>query len=104
MRRFVFTITSGQHDWRRVTKFELSGRRAVMLKLRKFGTALALATFIGSGMIAFSPTVHAAGLTTARYSFLCRYLAAAIGYVQGLSDSEYKTKLLNYLLEEYEEY
>jgi len=32
-----------------------------MRKLRKLGTAMALATFIGAGMIMFGTTVHAQG-------------------------------------------
>jgi hypothetical protein len=48
-----------------------------MQKLRKLGTAMALSTFIGAGMIMFGTTVHAQG-SDHSVSVRCALLQGAI--------------------------
>ena len=48
-----------------------------MQKLRKLGTAMALSTFIGAGMIMFGTTVHAQGIDHS-VSVRCALLQGAI--------------------------
>jgi len=49
-----------------------------MKSFRKLGSALALSLFIGAGMLAFSPTLHAAGPSDRSVAVRCQLLQRAI--------------------------
>ena len=49
-----------------------------MKSFRKLGSALTLSLFIGAGMVAFSPTLHAAGPSDRSVAVRCALLQRAI--------------------------
>ncbi|OLC41862.1 MAG: hypothetical protein AUH43_23755 [Acidobacteria bacterium 13_1_40CM_65_14] len=76
-----------------------------MRRLSKFGSALVLATFVASGMVAFSIPVNASvtggGLSN---TTICRFLAYAEAVVSRLPNSDLKVFLLSQIHEEQAEY
>lgn len=75
-----------------------------MRRLSKFVPAIVLATFVASGMVAFSVPVNASTGSGLSNTTICRFLAYAEAAVSKLPDSNLKAFLLSEIHEEQAEY
>jgi hypothetical protein len=75
-----------------------------MRRLSKFVSALVLATFVASGMVAFSVPVNASTGSGLSNTAICQFLAAAQAAVSKLPSSDLRAFLLSAIHEEQAQY